>query len=112
MGEDGTKALDRALGNSPDLIILDTAVPVLGSAQLVNVLRNNQRTVNAMIFFVGQEGEDLPGFRESTDRFIPKPFNTEQLLIEIRLIFRRKSAKLSSAGPKRGRRRPSADQLV
>ncbi len=94
MGEDGAKALDQALGNSPDLIILDTAVPVLGSAQLVNILRNNQRTVNSMIFFVGQEGEDLPGFRESTDRFIPKPFNTEQLLVEIRLIFSKKKRKV------------------
>jgi CheY-like chemotaxis protein len=92
-GEDGAKALDQALQNTPDLIILDTAVPVLGSTQLVDILRNNQRTFDAMIFFVGLEGEELSGFRESSDRFIPKPFNTEQLLVEIRSLYLNKNRK-------------------
>lgn len=89
-GQDGAKALELALQNAPDLLVLDTAVPVLGSAQLVHILRNNQRTADVMIFFVGQEGEDLPGYRQSTDRFIPKPFNTEQLLVEIRALYSKK----------------------
>ena len=93
MGDDGAKALEQSLKNTPDLIILDTAVPVLGSEQLVHILRNNQRTVDVMIFFVGQEGEDISGFRESTDRFIPKPFNTEQLLVEIRSLYSKKQRK-------------------
>ncbi len=93
-GDDGAKALDLALENTPDLIILDTAVPVLGSKQLVQILRNNQHTVDVMIFFVGHEGEDLPGFRESLDRFIPKPFNIEQLLVEIRSLFSKKQRKV------------------
>jgi CheY-like chemotaxis protein len=92
-GEDGAKALEQALKNTPDLIILDTAVPVLGSEQLVHILRNNQRTVDVMIFFVGQEGDDISGFRDSTDRFIPKPFNTEQLLAEIRSLYSKKQHK-------------------
>jgi CheY-like chemotaxis protein len=92
-GDDGAKALEQAQENTPDLIILDTAVPVLSAAQLVHLLRNNQRTIDVMIFFVGQEGEDISGFRESTDRFIPKPFNTEQLLVEIRSLYSKKQRK-------------------
>ena len=92
-GEDGAKALELALQNAPDLMVLDTAVPVLGSAQLVHILRNNQRAAGVMIFFVGQEGEDIPGFRQTTDRFIPKPFNTEQLLVEIRALYSKKQRK-------------------
>ena len=92
-GEDGAKALERALHTTPDLLILDTAVPVLGSAQFVHILRNNRRTADVMIFFVGQEGEDIPGFRQSSDRFIPKPFNTEQLLVEIRSLYSKKKRK-------------------
>lgn len=88
--EDGAKALELALKEAPSLLILDTAIPVLGSEQLVHILRNNQRTTEMMIFFVGQEGEDVPGLRQTTDRFIPKPFNTDQLLVEIRSIFSRK----------------------
>lgn len=88
--EDGAHALEQALQNAPDLLVLDTAVPVLGSAQLVHILRNNQRTSGVLIFFVGHDGEDLPGYRQSTDRFIPKPFNTEQLLVEIRGLYSKK----------------------
>ena len=91
-GDDGAKALELALQNAPVLLVLDTAVPVLGSAQLVHILRNNQRTSDVTIFFVGQDGEDLPGYRQSTDRFIPKPFNTEQLLVEIRALYSKKEA--------------------
>ena len=92
-GDDGAKSLELAMQNTPDLMVLDTAVPVLGSAQLVHILRNNQRTSKLMIFFVGQEGEDLPGYRQSTDRFIPKPFNIEQLLVEIRALYSKKKRK-------------------
>ena len=92
-GDDGAKALELAMQNAPDLLVLDTAVPVLGSAQLVHILRNNQRTSDVMIFFVGQDGEDLAGYRQSTDRFIPKPFNTEQLLVEIRALYSKKKRK-------------------
>jgi len=96
---DGAKALEVALREAPDLLLVDTALPVLGPDRLAALLRTNRRTEPAAIFFVGSEGEDVSGFRATTDRFITRPFNTEQLLGEIRTLFnsRRRNSELAEA---------------
>jgi CheY-like chemotaxis protein len=96
---DGAKTLEVALRDAPDLLLVDTSLPVLGPDRLAALLRTNRRTEEAAIFFVGTEGEDVNGFRASTDRFVTRPFNVEQLLGEIRILFtaRRRSSELAEA---------------
>jgi len=96
---DGARALETALRSAPDLLLVDTSLPVLGPDRLAALLRTNRRTEEAAIFFVGAEGEEVEGFRAATDRFVVRPFNVEQLLGEIRTLFnaRRRSVELTEA---------------
>ena len=66
---EGAKALELSLTTSPDLLIVDTGVPVLAAPKLAQILRANPRTDAVPLFFVGQEGEDIEGFRRHRDRF-------------------------------------------
>lgn len=96
---DGTLALEAALRHAPDLLLVDTTLPVLGPDRLTALLRSNRRTEQAAIFFFGAEEEEIGYLRAETDRFVARPFNIEQLLVEIRALFtaRRRQAELADA---------------
>lgn len=87
---DGAQALEIALKSSPEIMVVDTSIPVLGADKLVQILRSNNKTELSSIFFVGPEGEQIEGFRHQVDRYISRPFNNEQLLAEILTFFNRK----------------------
>lgn len=87
---DGAQALESALKTAPDAMIVDTSIPVLAADKLIQILRSNTRAELNSIFFIGSEGEQIEGFRRQVDRYIPRPFNNEQLLAEILTHFNRK----------------------
>ena len=87
---DGAQALEVALKTAPEIMIVDTGVSVLGADKLVQILRSNTKTELSSIFFVGPDGEQIEGFRNQVDRYIPRPFNNEQMLAEILTHFNRK----------------------
>ena len=86
---DGAKALELALALRPQLVVIDTEIPFLPAPKLAQILRNNPHTGKTTFFFVGEEGTEVEGFQRLRDRFIPCPFNVEQLLAEIQGAFRR-----------------------
>ncbi len=87
---DGAQALEIALKSTPEVMVVDTGITVLGADKMVQILRSNSRTELSPIFFVGPEGEQIEGFRRQVDRYIPCPFNNEQLLAEILTHFNRR----------------------
>lgn len=87
---DGAQALELTLKGNPDLMLVDTSIPVLTADKLVQILRSNNKTELNSIFFVGPDGEQIEGFRNKIDRYVPRPFNNEQLLAEILTYFNRK----------------------
>lgn len=78
--EDGAKALELALTSNPGLMVLETYLPLLPSSRLAQILRANPRTEGVAFVFIGQEGEEVDGFRRHKDQFFVRPFNHEQLL--------------------------------
>jgi len=87
---DGAQALEIALKAKPELMLVDTAIPVLPADKLVQILRSNSKTELNSIFFIGPDGEQIEGFRNKIDRYVPRPFNNEQLLAEILTFFSRR----------------------
>ena len=87
---DGAQALEIALKTMPEVMLVDTAITVLGADKLVQIIRTNSKTELSSIFFVGPDGEQIEGFRNNIDRYIPRPFNNEQLLAEILTFFSRR----------------------
>jgi CheY-like chemotaxis protein len=86
---DGAKALELALSLRPQLVVVDTDIPLLPAPKLAQILRTNPRTGNTGFFFVGPEGTEVEGFQRRRDRFIARPFNVDQLLAEIQGLFSR-----------------------
>ncbi|MCP3177473.1 DUF4388 domain-containing protein [Desulfuromonas sp. KJ2020] len=86
---DSARVLERALKAPPALILVDTRLRGLTASRFGQLLRGNSRTEGIPVFYVGEEGENVEGFRRHKDRFVPRPFNTEQLLADIHAFFRR-----------------------
>ncbi|MDW7643631.1 MAG: DUF4388 domain-containing protein [Desulfuromonadales bacterium] len=86
---DSARILEQALKTPPELILVDTRLPGLSASRFGQLLRGNGRTEGIPIFYVGKEGENVDGFRRHKDRFVPCPFNAEQLLADIHAFFRR-----------------------
>lgn len=87
---DGAKALELTLRHFPQLLVVDSDVPLLPAARLAQILRSNPRTEGLSFFFVGREGEEIEGFQRHRDQFVLRPFNQEQLLLSITAYFNRR----------------------
>jgi len=81
--DEGARALELALARPPVLMVVETALPLLPTERLVQILRANPRTERIAFCFIGREGEEVEGFRRHRDQFFVRPFNREQLLGDV-----------------------------
>ncbi|MBF0284152.1 MAG: diguanylate cyclase [Magnetococcales bacterium] len=74
---DGHKALELALSQLPDLILLDVVLPGMDGYQVCSALRQHEATREIPVIFVtslGEEESEERGFDVGGVDFIPKPF--------------------------------------
>ncbi|MFC1878918.1 response regulator transcription factor [Chloroflexota bacterium] len=96
VAEDGIKALDIFELQQPELIILDVHLPFVDGLEVCKQLRQKagQSVGIIMISQVKKELIDrIVGLEVGADLYIPKPFETRELLAQIRALHRRLSAK-------------------
>lgn len=77
--EDGVEALQLALQNVPDFIMLSLDLPLIDGVKLSQILRTNPRTESIPIFYMSERAIQLSHFRRNIDYFILKPFNKDEL---------------------------------
>ncbi len=87
--KDGPRALELSLTLFPDMMVLDTEIPLLPATRLAQILLSNPRTERIAFFYIGREGQEVEGFRRHKDCFLPRPFNPEQLLAAVLAHFSR-----------------------
>jgi two-component system, sensor histidine kinase len=83
---DGRRAVERALANSPDLIVMDIAMPVMDGRQAMALIHRIDALRHVPIIAVSASveiGEVLFGPGRDAVAFLPKPVDREQLLREI-----------------------------
>lgn len=86
---DGEEALLAARGNAFDLIILDVMLPKYDG---LSVCRELRQMCDAPVIFVtalGQEYDQLAGYRAGADDYITKPFSFPVLVAKAQAIMRR-----------------------
>src|SRR5205085_5070185 len=86
---DGPHGLERALSGDYSLIVLDIMLPDMGGLE---VLRNLRQKSNVPVLILTARGEDVDrivGLEIGADDYLPKPFNTRELVARIRAILRR-----------------------
>ena len=100
----GMEALQRAIDESPDIILMDLSLPVMDGWEATRRLKADHRT--ASIPVVALTGHALAGISEGAkkagcDAFVTKPCLPEDLVREIRKILGRPP---SSSSTKKARR--------
>jgi len=94
-GVEMAKALEKA---SIDLIVLDIMLPGKDGLALCRDLRaRNDATPIILLTAKGEDVDRVVGLEMGADDYLPKPFNSRELIARIKAVLRRASAPMSSA---------------
>jgi DNA-binding response OmpR family regulator len=86
----GEAALERALAEHPDLILLDVMMPRLDGFAVCAELRRLGTSVPVLMLTAkGQIEDRVAGLDAGADDYLVKPFSTEELLARVRALLRR-----------------------
>lgn len=92
---DGSAALEKARGETPDLIVLDLMLPGLEGTDVCRVLKQDERTRSIPILMLTAKSEEIDriiGLELGADDYVVKPFSPREIALRIRNILRRRSA--------------------
>ncbi len=92
---DGAEALERALAEPWDLIVLDLALPRLDGVEVCRQLRARQEggyTPILMLTARSSEIDRVLGLETGADDYLTKPFSVRELLARAKAILRRTDA--------------------
>jgi DNA-binding response OmpR family regulator len=95
---DGSQALERALADPPDLIVLDLMLPGMGGLEVCRRLRETSPVPIVMLTALGQETDRLVGLETGADDYVTKPFSPRELALRVRSVLRRAHGALTPAG--------------
>lgn len=88
---DGESGLDDALSGIYDVIILDVMLPKLDGISILREIRAEKMDVPViMLTAKGSISDKVTGLDAGADDYLPKPFNTEELLARVRALGRRR----------------------
>ena len=80
---DGVKGLEMALKENPDLILLDVMLPGMDGFEVCRKVREKSQVPIIMLTALSDEENQLRGFEQQIDDYIPKPFSPKILLCKI-----------------------------
>jgi two-component system response regulator CpxR len=93
---DGSRGVAAALGGGYDLLILDVMLPGLNGFEILERVRRESRVPVLMLTARGEDEDRIVGLDLGADDYLPKPFNTRELMARIRAIMRRLEPRESS----------------
>ncbi len=89
MQHDGVKGLSAALGGGYDLMVLDVMLPGMDGFEILRRVRRESRLPVLMLTARGEDEDRIIGLELGADDYLPKPFNTRELVARVRAIMRR-----------------------
>jgi len=90
---DGVEGLERALADSPDLIVLDVMMPRLSGLDVCKQLKARRPSLPIIMLTArGQEVDKVVGLELGADDYVTKPFSIRELLARVRAVLRRARA--------------------
>jgi len=97
----GEALVRAAVGNPPDLLLVDVMMPLMDGLEAIRQLRNDTRTGHLpMLLLTAQSAsrDVVLGFESGADDYVSKPFDPEALVARIRATLRRQT-RLPSLNP-------------
>jgi len=90
---DGVEGLERALNESPDLVVLDVMMPRMSGLEVCRQLRAKRASIPIIMLTArGQEVDKVVGLELGADDYVTKPFSIRELLARVKAILRRTAA--------------------
>ncbi|MFH1338617.1 MAG: response regulator transcription factor [Candidatus Omnitrophota bacterium] len=89
---DGEEALDLAVREHPDLIILDLMLPGIDGLEVCKALKKESRTSGIPVIMLtarAQEADKIVGLELGADDYVTKPFSPRELIARVRAVLRR-----------------------
>jgi two-component system response regulator RegX3 len=88
--QDGRLGLEKALGESYDLIILDIMLPTLDGFAICDAIRKHSREQPLIILTAKTSDEDIiTGLTLGADDYVAKPFSVRELVLRVEAVLRR-----------------------
>ncbi len=90
---DGVAALAAIEKKTPDLIVLDLMLPVVGGIQVTRTLRQGDYDIPIiMLTAKGDEADRIAGLELGADDYITKPFSPKEVVARVKAVLRRSSS--------------------
>ena len=92
VAEDGDTALDLAMAQLPDLLVLDVMLPRRDGWSVCRRLREDDATCALPVVMLtcrGDETDRVLGFELGADDYVTKPFSPRELVARIKAVLRR-----------------------
>jgi DNA-binding response OmpR family regulator len=86
---DGKSTLSLVRTERPDLIILDLGLPQMDGLDVTRELRKISSVPVIMLTGRSEESDKLIGLELGADDYITKPFSPKELVVRVRVLFRR-----------------------
>jgi DNA-binding response OmpR family regulator len=85
----GDAALESWRTVSPDIAVLDVAMPTLTGIEVCREIRRSSATPVVLMGGGRRESEVIEGFEAGADDYVTKPFSVHQLVLRLRAVHRR-----------------------
>ena len=85
--QDGQEGVERALAETPDLILMDVVMPRKNGFEALRELRTHDTTRETPVILVTTRGEPTnveEGYAAGCSDFVTKPIEPEELLTKVR----------------------------
>jgi two-component system alkaline phosphatase synthesis response regulator PhoP len=87
---DGVAGLERALSESPDLVVLDVMMPRMSGLDVCKQLKSKKPGIPIIMLTArGQEVDKVVGLELGADDYVTKPFSIRELLARVKAVLRR-----------------------
>ena len=86
----GAEGLERALTESPDLVLLDVMMPKLSGLDVCKQLKAKRPSIPIIMLTArGQEVDKVVGLELGADDYVTKPFSIRELIARVKAVLRR-----------------------
>ncbi|WP_379547970.1 response regulator transcription factor [Qipengyuania sp. DSG2-2] len=86
---DGMEALEKAGSEDPDLIILDSMMPVVAGPEVLARLRDDPQTARTpIVMLTARDGEKdvVAALKSGANEYMTKPFIPKELMVRIQKL--------------------------
>jgi DNA-binding response OmpR family regulator len=95
---DGAVALERALADPPELVVLDLMIPSMDGFEVCRRLRAAAPVPVIMLTARGEEADRIVGLELGADDYVSKPFSPRELTARVKAVLRRAGGPVTAGG--------------